>query len=93
MEQHTHAGDSATLRVTFDRGSGSEALEQRVIRFAPGRSGELGPEEREEALFVLEGRGALLLDGARHKLEPDPARPRLLATEPGVGYRLRDELL
>jgi len=28
----------------------------------------------------------------RHKLEPDPTRPRLLATEPGVGYRLRDEL-
>ncbi len=27
----------------------------------------------------------------RHKLERDPARPRLIATEPGVGYRLRDE--
>jgi two-component system, OmpR family, KDP operon response regulator KdpE len=27
----------------------------------------------------------------RHKLERDPARPRLLTTEPGVGYRLRDE--
>ena len=25
----------------------------------------------------------------RHKLEPDPARPRHLMTEPGVGYRLR----
>jgi two-component system KDP operon response regulator KdpE len=24
----------------------------------------------------------------RHKLEPEPARPRLLLTEPGVGYRL-----
>ncbi|NUP12372.1 MAG: response regulator [Polyangiaceae bacterium] len=27
----------------------------------------------------------------RRKIEPDPARPQLLATEPGVGYRLRDE--
>jgi len=27
----------------------------------------------------------------RHKLEPDPARPRYLQTELGVGYRLRDE--
>lgn len=27
----------------------------------------------------------------RHKLEPDPSRPRLLTTEPGIGYRLRDE--
>jgi two-component system KDP operon response regulator KdpE len=27
----------------------------------------------------------------RHKLEPEPSRPRLLLTEPGVGYRLREE--
>jgi two-component system KDP operon response regulator KdpE len=26
----------------------------------------------------------------RHKLERDPTRPRLLLTEPGVGYRLRE---
>jgi two-component system KDP operon response regulator KdpE len=26
----------------------------------------------------------------RKKIEPDPARPRWLVTEPGVGYRLRD---
>jgi len=29
----------------------------------------------------------------RHKLEPEPARPRYLLTEPGVGYRLRDPSL
>jgi two-component system KDP operon response regulator KdpE len=27
----------------------------------------------------------------RHKLEADPARPRYLLTEPGVGYRIREE--
>jgi len=27
----------------------------------------------------------------RHKIEANPARPRLLMTEPGVGYRLRSE--
>jgi two-component system, OmpR family, KDP operon response regulator KdpE len=27
----------------------------------------------------------------RHKLEADPARPRVLLTEPGVGYRLHAE--
>jgi two-component system KDP operon response regulator KdpE len=27
----------------------------------------------------------------RHKIEANPARPRLLITEPGVGYRLRAE--
>lgn len=26
----------------------------------------------------------------RHKLERDPTRPRLLITEPGIGYRLRE---
>jgi two-component system KDP operon response regulator KdpE len=26
----------------------------------------------------------------RHKLERDPTRPRLLLTEPGIGYRLRE---
>jgi two-component system KDP operon response regulator KdpE len=29
--------------------------------------------------------------GLRKKLEADPSRPRLLITEPGVGYRLRTE--
>ena len=28
----------------------------------------------------------------RHKLERDPARPRVLTTEAGVGYRLRSEI-
>jgi two-component system KDP operon response regulator KdpE len=27
----------------------------------------------------------------RHKLESDPARPRYLETETGVGYRLRSD--
>jgi len=31
------------------------------------------------------------MHGLRHKLESTPARPRYLLTEPGVGYRLRDE--
>jgi mannose-6-phosphate isomerase-like protein (cupin superfamily) len=69
----TRAGEGAGLLVTFDRSSGSEALEQRVLRFGPGRSSEFGPEDREDALFVLEGRGALLLEGVSHELEPDTA--------------------
>ena len=31
------------------------------------------------------------ISNLRKKLEPDPARPRYIVTEPGVGYRLRTE--
>jgi two-component system KDP operon response regulator KdpE len=31
------------------------------------------------------------MQALRRKLESDPSRPRWLATEPGIGYRLRDE--
>ena len=30
------------------------------------------------------------MHGLRHKLEAEPARPRYLVTEPGVGYRLKE---
>ena len=29
------------------------------------------------------------ISNLRRKIEPDPARPRFIITEPGVGYRLR----
>ena len=29
------------------------------------------------------------ISNLRRKIEPDPARPRMIITEPGVGYRLR----
>jgi two-component system, OmpR family, KDP operon response regulator KdpE len=28
----------------------------------------------------------------RHKLEANPARPKFLLTEPGIGYRLKAEV-
>jgi two-component system KDP operon response regulator KdpE len=31
------------------------------------------------------------ISNLRHKIEPDPTRPRFIITEPGVGYRLREE--
>ncbi|MBJ6724471.1 response regulator [Geomesophilobacter sediminis] len=31
------------------------------------------------------------ISNLRRKVEPDPSRPRWIVTEPGVGYRLKDE--
>ncbi|MFW6182939.1 MAG: winged helix-turn-helix domain-containing protein, partial [Chloroflexota bacterium] len=31
------------------------------------------------------------ISNLRHKIEPEPARPQYIVTEPGVGYRFRDE--
>jgi mannose-6-phosphate isomerase-like protein (cupin superfamily) len=83
VEPRLHA---PALTVTFDQSSGSAALEQRVLRFAPGESRELGPEEREEAMFVLEGRGTLALDGGPRELEPESS----VAIGPGIRYRVEN---
>jgi len=32
------------------------------------------------------------ISNLRRKLEPDPTRPRYIVTEPGVGYRLREDV-
>src|SRR4029450_10671166 len=61
-------GDTASVRTTFDAATGCELLEQRVIDFAPGRSGERGEEDRQEVLYVSSGAGALHLDGGAHGL-------------------------
>jgi two-component system KDP operon response regulator KdpE len=42
-----------------------------------------GPTHTDQAHYVRVYMGHL-----RHKLEVDPARPRYLLTEPGIGYRL-----
>ena len=64
-------GDTASIRITFDSSNGCDRLEQRVIRFAPGRSHERTLDGRQEVLFVVTGRGELHLDGERHTLEPE----------------------
>jgi hypothetical protein len=42
-------GDTATTRMTFE----AEHLEQRVVRFAPGRSRERTADGRHELLYVV----------------------------------------
>lgn len=42
-----------------------------MLRFAAGRSEPRGSEDLQELLFVVSGRGALLVGGEEHELEPD----------------------
>ena len=71
IEPSRHDEDTAEVKVTFDRSNGCELLEQRIVRFAPGRSRERRLEGRQEVLYVVSGRGELELEGRRHRLEPD----------------------
>lgn len=64
-------GDTATVRVTLDGSVGSDRLEQRVIRFAAGRSQERANSGRHEVLYVASGRGAVVVEGEEHPLEPE----------------------
>jgi mannose-6-phosphate isomerase-like protein (cupin superfamily) len=64
-------GGTARAQVTIDRSCGCEQLEQRVLRFAPGRSDERATGDRQELLYVAAGRGTIHLDGEGHALAPD----------------------
>lgn len=64
-------GDTAEIRLTIGKDQGSEHLEQKVIRFAPGRSNEYVLEGRQEVVYVVSGHGALIIEGREHELEPD----------------------
>lgn len=66
-------GDTAADKVVFGSHTGSDVLQQRVTRYAPGRSLPRGQEERDELLFVVSGSGTLELEGESYDLEPDSA--------------------
>jgi mannose-6-phosphate isomerase-like protein (cupin superfamily) len=63
--------DTASIRVAFDAANGCERLEQRVIRFGPGRSAERKLAGQQEVLYIVDGRGRLYVNGHTHELEPD----------------------
>jgi two-component system KDP operon response regulator KdpE len=69
-----------TLLTTLARHAG------RVVTHRQLLTSLLGPNPVSEASYLRVYMGNL-----RHKIEAEPARPRYILTEPGVGYRLRDE--
>jgi len=79
-------GDPLEVRPTLGRGTGFAALQQRVLECGPGRSGPIATGDREEVMFVLEGAGTLVVDGAAHELEPESGAH----LAPGERYELRN---
>lgn len=71
VESQREQGDTAEVRVAFDRSNGCEELEQRVIRFHPGRSLPRTLDGRQEILYVVSGTGRLWLGRDEHPLEPE----------------------
>jgi mannose-6-phosphate isomerase-like protein (cupin superfamily) len=66
----TRESGTAEARVTIDGSCGCEQLEQRLLRFAPGRSDERETGDRQELLYVAAGRGTLHTGDDAHALEP-----------------------
>ncbi len=80
------AGDTAETRVTIDASCGCERLEQRVIRFAPGRSAQRTLAAQHEVMYVRSGAGAIEIDGRVHGLEPGAG----VYVAPGERYEIEN---
>jgi two-component system, OmpR family, KDP operon response regulator KdpE len=68
------------LLTTLVRHAGKVVTHQQLLREV------WGPSHEDQAHYVR-----VYMAHLRHKLEVEPARPRYLLTEPGVGYRLNVE--
>jgi two-component system KDP operon response regulator KdpE len=55
----------------------------RIVKHSRLLSEVWGPEYHDETHYLR-----VFINRLRHKIEDDPAHPRYLVTEPGVGYRL-----
>lgn len=62
-------GDTADIQVAFSGSNGCDRLEQRVIRFAQGRSRPRALVGQQEVLYVISGNAMLEVDGTAHELE------------------------
>lgn len=87
VEAHRLAGDTAETRTAVDSAAGSDRLEQRVLRFTPGRSLPQELDGLEGALYVVEGAGRLEVEGRTYELAPEMgayfAGERFVVDNPG----------
>jgi two-component system KDP operon response regulator KdpE len=65
------------LLACLVRNAGRVVSQKQLIKEVWGKTRDITPELVRITVHQL-----------RHKIEPDPVRPRCLKTEPGVGYRL-----
>jgi two-component system KDP operon response regulator KdpE len=91
--------DLARREVTFDnREVRLTPIEYRLLVLLAQNAGKVlthrqilrevwGPGHTEDTHYLR-----VYMAQLRRKIEGDPAQPRLLTTEPGVGYRLRDHI-
>src|SRR5712691_1098588 len=80
-------GDTASIRVAFDAANGCKRLEQRVIRFGPGRSAQRKLAGQQEVLYIVDGRGWLHVNGHTHELEPNMG----VYLAPGEAYAVENK--
>lgn len=55
-----------------------------VLTYSQIAAAVWGPDNEVDSQFVR-----VLISNLRQKVELDPARPQLVLTEPGLGYRMR----
>jgi two-component system KDP operon response regulator KdpE len=90
--------DLASRRVTANRREVSlTATEYNLLRLFVRHAGKVlthrqilrevwGPNAENQTHYLR-----VYVAHLRDKLEAEPSRPQLIMTEPGVGYRLRDD--
>jgi quercetin dioxygenase-like cupin family protein len=73
LEGRRNDGDTASRVVAIDSGGGSELLEMHIARYEQGRSKPRSLDGFQEILYVVSGRGTVVVDGQPNELEPGTA--------------------
>lgn len=75
-------GAEATMRVAIDRSVGCQNLEQRIVRYGPGRATVAAAPGSEDVLYVVAGRGRVTIGEDTYDLAPGTG----VLVPPGAGY-------